>query len=188
MEEDTKQPAKPDIPSPSIPKPDLPVPPAEPAAIHTTPVVNVRIRDADADDTPKTGAAPFNTRVAAGIIDMIISIGLTGVSSSVLPHFAQKVAFLIGVAYLLTRDSLPFLGGQSVGKKVMKLRAVTLDGKPLTGNWEAGILRNLILIPCAGLIEFVVLLIREGKPEMGKRLGDEWAKTKVIVDDSTPAG
>jgi hypothetical protein len=32
------------------------------------------------------------------------------------------------------------------------------------------------------LVELFVLLTREDKPERGRRLGDEWAKTKVIVE------
>ena len=99
-----------------------------------------------------------------------------------LPGFAERIAWLVGIAYLVTRDSLPFLGGQSVGKKAMKLKVVTLEGKPITGNWEAALIRNgVLLIPFFGLIELFVLLTREDKPEHGRRLGDEWAKTKVIM-------
>jgi hypothetical protein len=45
------------------------------------------------------------------------------------------------MAYFVTRDSLPFLGGQSVGKKAMKLTVVTLDDKSLSGNWEPAVIR-----------------------------------------------
>jgi uncharacterized RDD family membrane protein YckC len=88
---------------------------------------------------------------------------------------------------MVTRDSLPFLGGQSVGKKAMKLQVVTLEDKPITGNWEAALIRNgVLLIPFFGLIEIYVLLTREDKPERGRRLGDEWAKTKVIIAVEPP--
>ncbi len=88
----------------------------------------------------------------------------------------------------MTRDSLPFLGGQSVGKKAMKLKAVTLEGKSLVGNWEAALIRNGVLtIPFFVMVELYVLLSREGKPGHGFRLGDEWAKTKVIIAEDPPA-
>ena len=82
----------------------------------------------------------------------------------------------------MTRDSLPFLGGQSVGKKAMKLRVVTQQGASLVNNWEAALIRNAVLaIPLFGFVELIILLTREDKPERGLRLGDEWAKTKVII-------
>ncbi len=181
-----------------IPPPDLPKPPPPPEPVVTesgpaagTPAVNVRIREvgAEADETPKAGTlAPFNTRIVAAVIDTLAAAGLQIAAMLILPAFAHKIAWLLGIGYLVTRDSLPFLGGQSVGKKAMKLQAVTKEGKPLTGNWEAALVRNAILmIPFFGLIELFVLLSREGKPEHGMRLGDEWAKTKVIVAQPPPA-
>ena len=100
-----------------------------------------------------------------------------------MPGFAGKIAWLTGAAYLVTRDSLPFLGGQSIGKKAVKIQAVTLEGTSLVGNWNSAIARNLVLIiPLFVLVELFVLLTREDKPERGRRLGDEWAKTKVILE------
>jgi uncharacterized RDD family membrane protein YckC len=195
MDEETNQPAKPVNPPPDLPKADLPPPSlepvnTEPAQSAGTPVVNVRIREAGAaeDDASKAGArASLNTRIVAAVIDSLVSSGLMIAASFVLPHFAEKIAWLLGVGYMVTRDSLPFLGGQSVGKKAMKLRAVNREGQSLTGNWEAALIRNAILmIPFFGLIELFVLLTREGKPEQGVRLGDEWAKTKVIVAETPP--
>ena len=133
---------------------------------------------------------PFNTRIIAALIDVVVVIGLQISVAWILPGFASRLAWLIGVAYLVTRDSLPFLGGQSVGKKAMKLKVVTVDDKPLTGNWEAALIRNgVLLIPLFGFIELFILLTREDKPGRGLRLGDEWAKTRVILaPDLPPAG
>jgi len=96
--------------------------------------------------------------------------------------FGISLPCLVGLAYLVTRDSLPILGGQSIGKKAMHLRALTLDGESLVGNWRPGLLRNVTvaILPFA-LVELFILLTREDKPEHGRRLGDEWASTKVIV-------
>jgi uncharacterized RDD family membrane protein YckC len=199
MDEDPSQPAKPDIPPPSIPPPSIPKPtipppdikPPEPVAVPSRPpLVNVRIREAgdEPDEEGKPGGlAPFNTRVIAGLIDLALGIGLQISALWILPGFAERVAWLVGVAYLVGRDSLPFLDGQSVGKKAMKLRVLTLEGKPVIGNWETALIRNaILLIPVFPLIELFVLLSREGKPDQGRRLGDEWAKTKVVIAEDPP--
>lgn len=189
MDEESSQLPKPTIPPPDIPKPSIPPPdirPPEPVVRPVTPPpVKVTIREAGAGDEEENadgGLAPFNTRVIAALIDIALSIGLQITVLFILPSFADRLAWLVGIAYLITRDSLPFLGGQSVGKKAMKLKVVTLEEKPITGNWEAAAIRNaILLIPVFPLIELFVLLTREGKPDQGRRLGDEWSKTKVIV-------
>ncbi|MDX2246499.1 MAG: RDD family protein [Bacteroidia bacterium] len=108
-------------------------------------------------------------RIGAYLIDAIL-IGVV----SVIP----VLGWIVGIGYGLTRDSLPFLDGQSLGKKLLKLRAVTDDGQSLSGNWGPGIIRNVVLfIPFFGIVELIVLLTNKE----GKRLGDQWAKTKVIV-------
>jgi uncharacterized RDD family membrane protein YckC len=183
LAETSAPPPLPDLPKPSLLPPTIPVvsPPPPPPVTSAPPV---RMGALTAEETPEVGGAlaPFNTRMSAAIIDIVISAGLCLAVSMVLPGFMGRMATLIGMAYLVTRDSLPFLGGQSVGKKAMHLRAVTLEGKPLTGNWEAGLIRSgVLLIPLFGLVELFVLLTREGKLEQGRRLGDEWAKTKVII-------
>ncbi len=193
MDEEQLSAKKPSVPPPDLPKPSIPPPDlkgAEPPS--PPPIVNVRIREAgaDEDEDPKAGQiVPFNTRVIAAMIDIVVSIGLQIAAVWILPGFASRVAYLVGIGYLIARDSLPFLGGQSVGKKAMKLRAVTLDDKPLTGNWESALIRNgVLMIPFFALIELFVLLTREDKPERGRRLGDEWAKTKVVIaEDPRPA-
>lgn len=182
------------VPPPDIPKPDLPKPEiASPPEKHA-PAVAVKVRqpgDPVDADTPDAGVATFNTRVVAALIDFLVATGLTMAAFLVLPDFLggleSRVAGLLGGAYLVTRDCLPFLNGRSVGKQAMKLRAVTESGEPLTGNWQAGILRNIaLLIPFFAIVELVILLTREDKPGRGRRLGDDWARTKVIVEPEPP--
>ncbi|MEO5914529.1 MAG: RDD family protein [Luteolibacter sp.] len=173
--------AVPESPLDRIPKTSPPPPPVRDIG------VKVKIRTGDEPDEEEIqagGLAPFNTRVTAMAIDAVVGIGVIIGLNSILPDFAHKLSWLVALAYIVTRDSLPFLGGQSVGKKAMNLRAVTLDGKPLTGNWEVSLIRNgILLIPPLQLLELWILLTREEKPERGLRLGDEWAKTKVIVEE-----
>ncbi len=190
------------LPKPVIPPPDLSRPPPPPSPLESMPkssppplasggneAARVNLRGApDQDESPATGLAPFNTRITAAAIDIVVAMGITIGLTFILPGFASRLAGLTGIAYLITRDSLPFLGGQSVGKKAMKLRAVTLEGKSLVNNWEAALIRNgVLIIPFFGLVELFILLTREDKPERGRRLGDEWAKTQVILEPKPPA-
>lgn len=137
----------------------------------------------DADDDVVPGVVNFNTRATAAVIDAVISIGISILLHIILPGFAEKLAWMTGAAYLLVRDSLPFLGGQSVGKKAMKIQVVTLEGKSLVSDWQTAAIRNgPLIIPLFAFVELYILLNREDKAERGRRLGDEWAKTKVIVE------
>jgi uncharacterized RDD family membrane protein YckC len=190
---------KPDVlPKPSIPPPDLSkrpppplspmdsVPKSSPTPIPSEPAVKVKIRvagDPTDEAAPVGGLAPFNPRVVAVVIDSLVSMGVTIACMWILPGLLDWIGQLAGLAYFVTRDSLPFLGGQSVGKKAMKLRVTELEGASLAGNWNAALIRNgILLIPFVALVELYVLLTREGGPDRGRRLGDEWAKTKVIVE------
>jgi uncharacterized RDD family membrane protein YckC len=208
MKEPDTEPRKSSLPPPHIPPPSLAPPPPPPlsplerslpasdtAAPASVPAggepVKVKIRTvSDAlEEEDREGLAPFNPRVIAFVIDVVVTLGLGMAAVWLLPAFAEGIGWLVGIAYLVTRDSLPFLDGQSVGKKAMKLRAVTASGASLSGRWEPGLIRNGVLaIPFFALVELYILLTREDKPGHGQRLGDEWAKTKVIaVPDEVPA-
>lgn len=167
------------------------VAPAPPPTAAGDPAVKVHVRSGgqSADEISSLdGIAPFNTRLIAVIIDIVLVWGVQLGLALILPGFASKLAWLVGLGYFVTRDSLPFLGGQSVGKKAMKIRAVTRDGKPLTGNWEPSLIRaGVLCIPFFFVLELYLLLTREGGPDRGQRLGDEWAKTKVILEPTPVA-
>ena len=186
-EKDTPNAAPP--PPPDLPQTPPTIPAGPDAPPHSPPSVRIReTGDNDDEDHPAAGAlAPFNSRVIAAVIDMFVATGLGMAVFFILPHFfAGNLAWLTSAAYMVTRDSLRFLP-RSVGKTAMKLRVVTLDNQTLTEKWETALVRNAILaIPFFPLIELVVLLTREDKPERGRRLGDEWAKTKVIVEPAAP--
>lgn len=204
MDEEPDPPVKDVIPLPDLPPPEIqqrPPPPslagspdgasAPPHEMPAAAGVKVRIREGEsyAESVPEAGSiARFNTRIIAALIDMVVAAGLQISALWILPGFADRIGWIVGMAYFVTRDSLPFLGGQSVGKKAMKLRVVTIDEKSLSGNWEPALIRNgVLIIPFFALIELYILLTREDKPERGRRLGDEWAKTKVIVAEDPPA-
>lgn len=211
MDQDPEQDAqiKPDVATTSeVPPPDLsrrPPPPPSPLdqlAKSTSPPrplaedaaarVNLRpARDAgeSSDDaSAAAGIASFNSRVVAGGIDVLVALGVAIGLGWLLPDFAAGLAKWAGIAYLIARDSLPFLGGQSIGKKAMRLQVTMSDGTPLQGNWPAALIRNgILLIPFFAFVEIFVLLNRDSSAERGRRLGDDWAKTRVIVEKPTAA-
>ncbi|WFB34526.1 RDD family protein [Kiritimatiellota bacterium B12222] len=127
---------------------------------------------------PDRALASVGNRVLAALIDVIIA-------NMFMLFVGARLGWLIGLAYMLTRDALPFLDGQSLGKKLMKLQAVMADtNQALTGNWAASATRNIpFAVPFFPLVEFFILL----NNKQSQRLGDQWAKTKVVVTESTPA-
>jgi len=177
----------PDLPPPPPPSampppPDLPPPPppvAEPKPAPLPKQEPAKIDPFDGDAVPPPGTeAAFDNRIIAAIIDSFVAAGLY-IIVGVLSNF---LGALVYIAYFLVRDALPFLDGQSVGKKLMKIRAVEQNGAKLTNNWKASVIRNISLaIPFFGLVEAYILYQKKEKAEPLIRLGDEWAKTKVIA-------
>lgn len=141
--------------------------------------------DEEDEETSKPGAdAAFEARMIAGIIDCFVAFGIYLIIAKV----SATLGWMVWTAYVLTKDALPFLEGQSIGKKMMKIRAVTQDGKNLTGDWQASIVRNLSLaIPLFGLVEAYILYSRQGGNGALQRLGDEWGKTRVVTATAGPA-
>lgn len=123
-----------------------------------------------AEETIAYKDASMGNRIVAVLID-----GLIAAAISLVPI----IGWIVGVAYFITRDALPFLDGQSVGKKAMKLRAVdATTGKPLTNQWGPSVVRNIVLyIPFFFIVELIVL----ANNKEGQRLGDQWAKTRVVT-------
>lgn len=105
-----------------------------------------------------------------GIVSYIIPAILTFIAGATEMYWLVSLSYIFLIAYLLLRDAL--FGGQSIGKKVMKYKAVKEDGSSLDGDYMASIMRNVTLfIP---LVDAILVLI--DKP----RLGDNIAKTKVV--------
>ena len=135
-------------------------------------------------------------RAVAAIIDAVIALGIG------LVPIAGGIA---ATAYWLVRDGLDieFMDHRSIGKKVMKLRPVALDGQTVDimtsvkRNWMfalvgigqflfstlVGIVLAIPLFLIAiviGIIE-IVLVFTDAE---GRRIGDKMAGTRVIETDS----
>ena len=138
------------------------------------------------------GKADLSKRFIAAIIDAVIAMVV---------GFIPVIGGLIATAYWLVRDGLDieFMDHRSIGKKLVKLRPVRLDGQPvdivtsMKRNWMFAlggvvqlfaftIIGLIIAIPLAflvmliGIVE-VVLVLTDSE---GRRLGDKFADTKVI--------
>jgi uncharacterized RDD family membrane protein YckC len=149
--------------------------------------------------TTDSGPPPrvdIGKRAIAMVIDAVIAVGV---------GFIPIAGGIAATAYWLLRDGmdLEFMDHRSIGKKVMKLRPVSLDGQPLDmmasvkRNWMFGlggisqlfgmtVIGLVIAIPL-GLITVVisiieiVLVLTDAE---GRRMGDKMAGTRVIETDA----
>lgn len=150
--------------------------------------------------TAQTGGAPgaatrpdVGKRAIAAIIDGAIA-GVLG--------FVPVVGWIASVLYILLRDGFEFdfMDGRSVGKKIMKLRPVRLDGGKMDfatsarRNWTlclGSLASFLLLIPFLGWVLYIPVLIAAGvlgiieivrvfSDPQGRRLGDNMAGTMVV--------
>ncbi|MHB1224164.1 MAG: RDD family protein [Gemmatimonadaceae bacterium] len=148
-------------------------------------------------DSLSAGKADLGKRFIAAVIDGVIGFGI-----GLIPF----VGGLIAAAYWLVRDGLEieFMDRRSIGKKVMKLRPVRLDGLPMDiptsvrRNWMfalGGVIQMLMFIPILGwllMIPVAIVAIALGLLELykvvtdpqGRRLGDGMAGTRVIEVES----
>ena len=145
---------------------------------------------------PVPGKADIGKRAIAAIIDAVVAMVV---------GFIPVIGGIIATAYWLLRDGLDveFMDHRSLGKKVMKLRPVMLDGSPvditasIKRNWMfalggiAGffamtIIGLVVAIPL-GLIAFVlgiievVLVLTDAE---GRRIGDKTGNTRVIETET----
>ncbi|WP_411847595.1 RDD family protein [Roseibacillus persicicus] len=183
---------KPSIPKPNIPKPNIPAPnvnrtaDSAPVSMVEMGAMEAPVKPAPEEEIEESQAYDYTEtllpqRLLAGVIDGAVAFALVWVLGLVLPDFLNRFPYGIFIAYLLFKDSLPFLNGQSVGKKVTKIQAVAEDGTPLTKDITKGIIRNVfVAIPILAVVELFILNSREKTPSKGSRLGDDFAKTKVI--------
>ena len=133
--------------------------------------------------------ADLTTRTVAGFIDLLIVIGLA--------RLPDVIGFLAATGYILVRDGL--FDQQSVGKKVIGLRVLPVDGPAQTVTFRESIIRNMPLaaafllfrLPYAGWVLGPLALGVEGLAalgdERGMRIGDLLARTFTSQPDAAGA-
>lgn len=109
-------------------------------------------------------------RLGAALIDCILAVIIMNVLS--MATGSQLLGWLVYVAAMLLRDANE---GKSPGKMLFDLQVVTDAGAPAQPIDSAK--RNItMVIPLVPLIELVVYFTNAE----GKRLGDQFAKTRVV--------
>jgi uncharacterized RDD family membrane protein YckC len=142
---------------------------------------------------PATGKADLTKRFIAALIDGVLMAGVS---------FVPFIGGIVGAVYMLLRDGLDldFMDGRSIGKKLLKLRPVRLDGQKM--DIQTSVMRNFplaigavgsvfMIIPILGwivaillavvavIVAFVEIFFVITDAE-GRRWGDKMAGTKVI--------
>ena len=156
-----------------------------------------------------SAARPIRVRrFAAALLDGALALTLALVPAALTPGALKGrmfgVGLLLGAAYLLVRDGLPYAewGPRSLGKRWLGLRPYRLGGEALT--WAASVRRNATVggafavwagvylaggfrgVPFGGLLLWaaVAVVVAEAVlvaiDPVGRRLGDRLARTRVI--------
>ena len=126
--------------------------------------------------TVPTGPQFDNRRMLAGIIDLMVPLAMglaVGVAGLSLTRGMQVVVLGWALYYCFALESS---GGQTLGKRVMKLRVVSADGSPATDSQIAK--RTVVRILEWNIIGLIVMLV---SGERRQRLGDMVAGT-VVTD------
>lgn len=132
---------------------------------------------------------------------LMIDLGIAVLIASIF-GYVPIIGSLLSAAYMLARDGIEYgiLDRRSLGKRIMRLRTVRIDGTPMT--LEMSIRRNVIfisgvliemlsfipfirwlLVPVVGLASATVVIIEIVSiltSADGRRWGDKIAGTKVI--------
>jgi uncharacterized RDD family membrane protein YckC len=137
---------------------------------------------------PKLASRP--KRLIARLIDMVVGFVAAAIATQIVMLLTThesliRIPAFMFLAYLLFADSVPFLKGQSFGKKLMKIQVVDMYFHiPITGSyWRSFVRQILLLVPLIGGLDALCILGKESR-----RLGDWLAKTIVIDVNDRFAG
>jgi uncharacterized RDD family membrane protein YckC len=122
-------------------------------------------------------SVPSHELASAG--DRLLASLLDGFVAGI-PILIPILGWIWAFVYTWTKDALPFLGGQSLGKRAMGIRVVNVNtGKPIKNDYGAAIIRQLsLMIPLFGIVDVCMVLSSERR-----RFGDKWAKTIVVKNN-----
>ena len=116
--------------------------------------------------------ASVGSRIAGYLIDLVIIVVVS---------FIPVAGWIAAPAYMLTRDALPFLDGQSIGKKLVGIRAVDRNGAALTNNWEPALIRNVVLfIPLFPFRGAPCAADQQGHSTVGRSVGTHTGRQREL--------
>ena len=147
-------------------------------------------------------------RFVAALLDAALALLIALVPAALTPGVLKGrmfgVGLLIGAAYLILRDGIPYAewGARSLGKRWLGLRPYRIDQDPL--DWQASARRNatvggaalvwsllylaggyrgipfgeVLLFLAAAVVAVEALLV--AVDPVGRRLGDRYAGTRVV--------
>ena len=114
--------------------------------------------------------------ISASKLDRFLAYIIDGVIINLLS--ITFIGIPVAIAYWFLRDSLELINYQSLGKKLMKIRAVNSNYENISP--AQGFKRNISLcIPIWNLIEQIIYLAGDSN----QRTGDKWGETYVIKAD-----
>lgn len=134
------------------------------------------------DPSVTTGPQFDNRRMAAALIDLLIPVAMAAAAYAAGLSLTRGVVLVVAGWTLYYFFALESGDGQTLGKRVMKLRVVSADGGPATMQQVAK--RTVVRIVDGNIIGLIVMLAT-GDRRM--RLGDIVAGTVVTEAESTPA-
>lgn len=131
-------------------------------------------------------------RAVAWLIDGVIRFAVLSTLSVALMAFGEAGGGVMAVALFALWWVYPLafeaIGGQTPGKRAMRLKVVAFDGAPL--GWQAAVVRNLLRVVDMLPIGYATALVCGFSDAWGRRLGDIVAGTVVIhvAPAAKPAG
>lgn len=105
----------------------------------------------------------------------LIDLAIVGVFSLI-----PILGWLVGAAYFFLKDALVFMDGQSVGKRVMKMRVVAYpDLISIKNDYRSSAMRQITLIlPIFNIIDMLMVFSTDRR-----RFGDQLSGTMVIKEN-----
>jgi uncharacterized RDD family membrane protein YckC len=154
---------------------------------HLFPPEKPRVDARQADITPRHEFELEDRRYAdwrrrrAAIVDNFLLLGLFFLFRGAIAGFlgAGLLAIALWLTYYFVAEAVT---GQTIGKRMAKLRVVMRDGRPAPANAIAArtVLRLIDVLPYAWLVGGLAMLLTGGRRQ---RLGDLAAGTIVRADD-----
>jgi len=118
------------------------------------------------------GVIGFGGSFLMGMLAAALRMGFLAVLAFPLVMIGGALSVICMVGYSLFKDGL--FGGRSFGKKLLKLKVVTKEGKPC--DYVKSLLRNIVyIIPFMLFVELIMLFVDKD----GERIGDKIAGTRV---------